>query len=476
MERREFLRVSAVLSAGLGLGRLGIVEGADKRRRPNVVFLLADQWRAQDVGYAGNADVITPNIDRLACESVNMTTAVSTCPVCCPYRGCLMTGQYPLRHGVFMNDVPLGDKAVSIAQAFNAGGYDTGYIGKWHLDGRGRSSFTPPERRQGFEFWRALECTHNYNNSVYYADDDVKRVWDGYDAIAQTREAEGYIRRHAEGKPFLLFLSWGPPHAPYHTAPSKYKAMYEGKDIALRGNVPDELSEQAKKDIAGYYAHISALDDCVGWVRQTLAECGLMEDTIVVFTSDHGDMLYSQGATKKQQPWDESILVPFLIHWPAGLGRDGKRIDMPIGTPDIMPTLLGLCGLDVPSTVEGRDYSRVVSGGAKADNEGELIMCPQPFGQWSRRIGGREYRGVRTPRYTYARDLNGPWLLYYNTEDPYQLRNLVNKPEYAKVQAEMEAMLGQKLAASGDEFLPGADYIRRWGYTVDATETVPYRN
>lgn len=476
MERREFLRVSAVLSAGLGLGRLGIVEGADKRRRPNVVFLLADQWRAQDVGYAGNADVITPNIDRLACESVNMTTAVSTCPVCCPYRGCLMTGQYPLRHGVFMNDVPLGDKAVSIAQAFNAGGYDTGYIGKWHLDGRGRSSFTPPERRQGFEFWRALECTHNYNNSVYYADDDVKRVWDGYDAIAQTREAEGYIRRHAEGKPFLLFLSWGPPHAPYHTAPSKYKAMYEGKDIALRGNVPDELSEQAKKDIAGYYAHISALDDCVGWVRQTLAECGLTEDTIVVFTSDHGDMLYSQGATKKQQPWDESILVPFLIHWPAGLGRDGKRIDMPIGTPDIMPTLLGLCGLDVPSTVEGRDYSRVVSGGAKVDNEGELIMCPQPFGQWSRRIGGREYRGVRTRRYTYARDLHGPWLLYDNTEDPYQLRNLVNKPEYAKVQAEMEAMLGQKLAASGDEFLPGADYIRRWGYTVDATETVPYRN
>jgi arylsulfatase A-like enzyme len=473
MQRREFLKIAAGVS---GFGSWTAAQDSSERTKPNVVFLLADQWRAQDVGHAGNADVITPNIDTLAAESVSLTTAVSTCPVCCPYRASLMTGQYPLTHGVFMNDVPLPAAAVSIAEVFKSAGYDTGYIGKWHLDGRGRSNFTPPERRQGFDFWRALECTHNYNNSLYYADDDVKRTWDGYDAIAQSREAQAYIRARAAGKPFLLVLSWGPPHSPYHTAPSKYKAMFETKDIAPRPNVPPELKDQAKKDIAGYYAHIAALDDCVGWVRQTLAECGLADNTILVFTSDHGDMLCSQGARNKQQPWDESIRVPFLIRWPAAFGPNARQIDMPFGTPDIMPTLLGLCGLDVPATVQGRDHSPVLRGKTGPDNDAALIMCPQPFGQWTRKIGGREYRGVRTRRYTCARDLNGPWLLYDNAADPYQLNNLVNKPEHADVQKELEAILTRKLKETGDEFLPGADYVRKWGYTIDTTETVPYTN
>ncbi len=479
MKRREFIRYATGISVGslFGLpGCSGAGEGVSRRSRPNVVFLLADQWRGQDAGFAGNADVITPNLDRLAAASINLTNAVSGCPVCCPYRGSLMTGQYPLTHGVFMNDVSLSNKAVAIAQAYKAGGYDTAYIGKWHLDGRGRSNFTPLARRQGFEFWRALECTHNYNNSLYYADSDVKLKWDGYDAIAQTRQAQRYIRSHAAGKPFVLFVSWGPPHAPYHSAPSKYKALFEGRDIKLRPNVPEKMRAQAKKDIAGYYGHIAALDDCVGWVTQTLKECGLQDNTILVFTSDHGDMLYSQGGRKKQQPWDESIKVPFLIRYPAVLGSGGSRLDMPFNTPDIMPTLLGLSGVDVPDTVEGRDYSGVLTGRKKADNDAALITCLQPFGQWTRRIGGREYRGVRTRRYTYTRDLNGPWLLYDNAKDPYQMNNLCNKPECAGVQKQMEAILARKLKETNDQFLPGPEYVKKWGYAVDKTGTVPYTN
>ncbi|MCD6394897.1 MAG: sulfatase [Planctomycetes bacterium] len=479
MKRREFIRYATGFSVGSLFGLVGCSaaqQGVSKRSRPNVVFLLADQWRSQAAGFAGNADVITPNLDRLAAASINLTNAVSGCPVCSPYRGSLMTGQYPLTHGVFVNDVQLGNKAVSIAQAYKAVGYDTAYIGKWHLDGRGRSNFTPPERLQGFEFWRALECTHNYNNSVYYADSDVKLKWDGYDAIAQTREAQRYIRTHSAGKPFVLFVSWGPPHAPYLTAPSKYKALFEGKDIKLRPNVPENMRAQAKKDIAGYYAHIAALDDCVGRVTQTLKECGLQDNTILVFTSDHGDMLYSQGGRKKQQPWDESIKVPFLVRYPAVLGSAGGRLDMPFNTPDIMPTLLGLSGVEVPDTVEGEDYSGVLTGKEKADNDAALIMCPQPFGQWTRRIGGREYRGVRTRRYTYTRDLNGPWLLYDNLNDPHQLNNLCNKPEYARVQKQMEVILARKLKETNDQFLSGPEYIKKWGYTVGKNGTVPYTN
>jgi arylsulfatase A-like enzyme len=437
---------------------------------------LADQWRAQATGYAGDPNAKTPNLDRLAQESVNMTTAVSSCPVCSPYRGSLMTGQYALRHGVFLNDVQLNPDAVSIAKVYKKAGYETAYIGKWHLDGRGRSNFIPRERRQGFEFWKALECTHNYNNSFYYGDENVKLKWEGYDAIAQTREAQKYIREHSDGKPFILFLSWGPPHAPYQTAPEKYKQRFRPEDIQLRANVPKDAIEKAKQILAGYYAHIAALDDCVGWMVQTLKDCGLEKDTILVFTADHGDMLQSRGQMKKQRPWDESIRVPFLLRYTALLGQDGKKIDMPITTPDILPTLLRLSDIRIPKSVEGMDFSQVLTGKEPADNEAALIMCPSPFGQWTRKQGGREYRGIRTRRYTYVRDLQGPWLLYDNENDPCQQKNLCNQPAYASLQEKLDDILNQKLKTTNDEFLSGWDYIKKWGYKTNSAGTVTYTN
>ena len=176
-------------------------------KKRNVVFVFGDQWRAQATGYAGDPNVKTPNLDALARESTNFTTAVASCPVCSPYRASLLTGQYPLTHGVFLNDVHLADDAVSVGKVFKGAGYDTAYVGKWHVDGRGRSAFIPPESRQGFDFWRALECTHNYNDSAYYADGREKLAWEGYDAEAQTRCAQEYIRSRTDDKPFLLILS-----------------------------------------------------------------------------------------------------------------------------------------------------------------------------------------------------------------------------------------------------------------------------
>jgi len=472
--RREFLRR---ITAGSGwlLGRHLLARTSRLPDKPHVVFLLADQWRAQATGYAGDPNARTPHLDALAQTSVNFTNAVSCCPVCSPYRASLMTGRYPLTHGIFLNDLCLDTRAVSIAQAFNQAGYHTGYIGKWHLDGHGRSAYIPPQRRQGFQFWKVLECTHNYNNSFYYGDKPIRRKWNGYDAIDQTREAIRYIRAHAQGNPFALFLSWGPPHAPYNTAPSSYRARFDPDKIILRPNVPPEHASAARRDLAGYYAHIAALDDCIGQIVRALDDCGIADRTVLVFTSDHGDMLYSHGRTKKQQPQDESACVPFLLRYPRLLGTSPRQIDMPFGSPDIMPTLLGLCGVPIPATVEGRNYADLLRRPDTAEQSpAVLIMCPSPFGQWQRKRGGREYRGVRTRRYTYVRDLNGPWLLYDNREDPYQLRNLCNQEAYAKVQAELEKLLKQKLRETGDEFLSGWDYIKKWGYEVDETGTVPY--
>ncbi|MHC4884695.1 MAG: sulfatase family protein [Planctomycetota bacterium] len=448
-------------------------------KNPNIVFVFGDQWRAQACGYAGNPVVQTPRIDGLAKESIDFHQAVSGCPVCTPYRASLITGQYPLTHGCFVNDVCLSNEATSIAQAFTAEGYDTAYIGKWHIDGHGRSNYIPPERRQGFDYWKVLECTHDYNESYYYANDsEEKLTWEGYDAVAQTEDAIQYMEKHDGRKPFLLMLSWGGPHAPYLTAPDEYRERYRREDIVLRDNVPPEKEEQARKELAGYYAHCTVLDDCMGRLLDSLEAQGKTEDTIFVFTSDHGDMIGSQGRHKKQQPWEESIRVPFLLRWPKRFGNDGRKVKAMIDAPDVLPTLLGLIGATPPASAEGANYAPYLEGDRDPKDGLALLQCPHPFGQFSKRDhGGREYRGIRTDRYTYTRDLEGPWLLYDNREDPYQLRNLVEDPGAASLIEEMDRRLSALLETRGDAFLPGLDYVNQWLYTVDKeTLTVPYTN
>jgi arylsulfatase A-like enzyme len=468
------LLVAAAVTS-LPLGWSATRSNATAKRKPNIVILLADQWRAQAFGYAGDPNVKTPNLDRLERQSIRFANAVSSVPVCCPARANLLTGQRALTHGVFMNDVSLDPNANTIAKVLKAAGYDTAYIGKWHVDGHGRSNFIPRERRQGFDYWKVLECTHDYNNSFYYADGSEKLKWDGYDAIAQTRDARQYLRDHAASvKPFVLYLAWGPPHDPYQTAPEKYRAMYVKENLKLRSNVPATHIAAAREMLAGYYAHCTALDACAGEVWQTLLELGLEKDTILLFSSDHGDLLGSQAGRNKQQPFDESIRVPLLIHWPAALGTRHRTLEAPITPEDLMPTLLGLCGVAVPGTVEGLDYSGHIRGGKSPSDGAALISCVAPFGQWTRRVGGREYRGVRTERYTYVRDLNGPWLLFDNKTDPFQQHNLVEQPGSAKLQSRLDALLQSKLKAAGDEFLTGNAYIKRWGYIVDKNGTVPY--
>ncbi len=471
MERRTFL--GAVLAATGQLACPAAEPAGAKPAQPNIVYVFADQWRAQATGYNGDPNARTPNLDRLAGQCVKFSNAVSGCPVCSPYRASLLTGQYWHRHGVFLNDVPLGDKAPTVAEALRDAGYATGYIGKWHLDGHGRLGFTPPERRHGFSFWRAVECSHEYNNSQYYGDSPEPRRWDGYDAIAQTAEAQRYIREHAGGQPFALFLSWGPPHNPYETAPKQYRDRVRAEDIVLRPNVPAEHAEAARKDLAGYYAHIMALDDCLGRLSETLETCGIAGNTIFVFTSDHGDMLYSQGMQRKQKPWDESARVPFLMRYPSVLGKEGRKVDCLLNTPDIMPTLLGMCGVSVPGTVQGRDFSKDLVQNREPQADAALLACISPFGEFLRKNGGREYRGVRTRQHTYVRDLNGPWLLYDNTADPYQQHNLSGNVECRELQAQLEKKLSQMLEECGDQFEPGEAYVRRFGYTVDASGTVP---
>ena len=458
LHRRQFLLGSAAAPAVV----------AQRRRRPNVLFILADEWRAQATAYNGDTNVLTPALDRLAGQSVSFDTAVSGTPVCCPYRASLLTGQHPLTNDVFINDVELKPKGVTMGEAFQRVGYRTGWIGKWHLYGSPdgnygrRLAYIPPDKRFGFEYWKACECTHDYNRSLYYeGNDKTPKYWPGYDAFAQTDDCCAFIERQAKSSdPFCMVLSLGPPHFPLQTAPEKYRAVFAGREIELRRNVPAARHAESATMHRGYYAHMAALDECFARLLGALDRTRVAEDTIVVFTSDHGDMMLSQGLTTKLHPWDESIRVPFLVRYPRALGMKPRGIRTPPNSPDILPTLLALAGIPIPETIEGANYAALLRGGAERPDAATLISLPVPITE-ARKYGFTEYRGQRTARYTYVRSIYGPWLLYDNAADPFQMRNLIGKAEARELQSRLDRELDRGLKERKDEFLPAAEYVRR---------------
>ena len=438
--------------------------------RPNVIFVFADEWRAQATGYAGDNNCETPVMDELSRNSLNLTHAVSGCSVCCPYRGSLLTGQYPLTHGIFINDVELSPKSTSIADAFKAGGYDTSYIGKWHVYGspqgknERRAHHVPRSHQMGFDEWRGFECSHNHLNSGYfYNDDPTLQMWGDYDAFAQTREAVRQLKsRDADGAPLMQILSWGPPHFPLNNAPEAYRKRYEDRIIELRDNVPEHLRDEAQQHLRGYYAHIAALDHAIDMLLQGIAEAGMADNTILVITSDHGDMRSSQALQTKCFPFDESIRVPFLIRGP---GIHAGELTIPIDAPDIMPSLLGLCGLNIPDSVEGRDWSPEILGQVPANPDDAAFLNMSAEFTELQFNDMRPYRGLRNHRYTYVRNTDGPWLLFDNEVDPYQKNNIINDPAHAALQDQLEKQLQHVLHQRGDEFLDSATYFERAGYT-----------
>jgi arylsulfatase A-like enzyme len=463
IDRRGFLKAA--------VGAPAVV--AAQSQQANVLFVLTDEWRAQATGYSGDTNVRTRAIDRLAAESVHFQNAVSGHPVCCPYRGSLLTGQYPLTNGLFVNDEELKPTGTTLGQAFASAGYQTGYIGKWHVYGspegkyERRLAYIPPDHRFGFQYWKACECTHNYNRSLYYEGNDPEpKYWPVYDAIAQTEDACRFMEQRSKSRdPFFLILALGPPHFPLNTAPENYQALYRDREIQLRPNVPEDLRGQAVADLRGYYSHITALDDCVARLLGTLDSTGIANRTVVVFTSDHGDMMCSQSlrSNTKHVPWDESIRIPFLLRYPQRLGTKGRRIRTVLNTPDIMPTLLGLAGLRTPGGIQGTDYSKLCQGATPPRDSAAFLQFPVSYGA-ARPAGVGEYRGLRTEQHTYVRSMRGSWLLYDNQADPYQMHNLCGRGEYKDLQAKLDRSLDARLKQYRDDFLPGGEYVSRSGF------------
>ncbi len=447
----------------------------DDTRKPNIVFVLADQWRAQATGYSGDPNLIgkTPNLDQMANSGINFRNAVSTTPVCTPYRAALLTGQYPTTTGMIFNDLHLPEEAYTMAEMFKESGYTTAYIGKWHLDGMIRDQYTPPERRQGFEYWKALEVSHEYNTLFYYeGNNPEKKQWPGYGPWAETDDAISYIEQHADGdKPFLLVLAVGAPHFPHNSAPEEMQALFRPEDIVLRGNVTDDFEDSARTEAAGYYAHIAAMDTAIGKLHDAIENAGIADDTIFVFTSDHGEMMGSQGwwPKQKQVAWAESVKVPFLLQYPARFGSENIVVDAPINTPDILPTLLAMAGLPTATSIEGEDMTYAIGDNEAARDKAALIMNVSPFaGDFD------EYRGIYTSRYAYVETLDGPSMLFDMDQDPLQMNNLVGHPDYEELQAQLDLSLQRELEKVGDEFMPRKYYIDKWNYKLNDAGHIPY--
>lgn len=452
--------------------------GAAPAQRPNLLFVFADQLRASATAYAGDLNARTPHLDRLSQQSLNFRNAVSVAPVCTPYRAALLTGRFPTSTGMFLNDAYLPDAEVTIAEVLQAAGYATGYIGKWHLDGHQRAGYIPPERRQGFDYWKAAECDHNYNHSHYYTGNSPEKLfWEGYDAFAQTKDAQQYLRGRAkEGKPFCLFISYGTPHFPHGSAPAEFKAKYPPEKIRFQTNVPPEQqTAKVRAEAQGYYAHLEALDQCIGDLVRTLDETGLRENTIFVFTSDHGEMMGAHGVRPytKQVAYAEAAGVPFLLRFPRAHGATGRSVATPLTTPDLMPTLLHLTGVSAPPSCEGRDLSALVTGKAQELPEhAALYMGVAPF---TAQEDNTPYRAIRTNRYTYVRRLTGPPLLFDDQADPQQLVNLAGQPAHAALAHELDQRLAAALRAARDDFRPPEYYVKKFGYELAPHGSISYQ-
>lgn len=438
--RRDFLATAATAP----------LTSAAAGRRPNIVFLMPDQHRAQTLGCMGDEQAQTPHIDRLASEGVVLENTFANTPVCCPARSILLTGQYCHRNGMVANDLRLRENSVSYAKELRKAGYRTGFVGKWHLDGGPRlPGFVPPgERRQGFDFWVANQCSHMHFRNTVFRDTPDPIVLDKFEADGYADYAIEFLKAaKTQDQPFYLTVQWGPPHDPYK-APEEYSRKYDPQRLRMRPNYQPGGQTPDRAAIAQYYAMVTAIDDAVGRIVGELDRLGLRENTLVFYASDHGDMLGSQGQRLKRKPWEESIKVPGIMRWPGKI-RPGTRSKQFLTHADFAPTILGMAGVPVPKEMQGENLAPAILQGKRGGPDSAFFQIFGPFAGDGTVDG---WRGVRTEQYMYARFRDRPWVLYDLAKDPWQMKNLAADDAARSVRQDMERRLTTWMEKTGDSW------------------------
>jgi len=487
MDRREFLKNAAGASAALGLGvGSNVHAGRAPKKRPNIVYVFADQLRHDVFAHRGDTKAITPNFDRLAAESVSFENAVSCMPVCAAHRASLFTGKYPTSHGMIINESCMNPNHQTIGYALHDAGYRMGYLGKWHLmDDKGAAIPKGPARLgfQHCDLWRTYNFNHQNYRGFYWQEDQKgvsrRTALKGCQTPQWTDMAIDFINDSAKkDAPFALFLSYSPPHDPWtpKNVPREYYEMYKDADFPHPENFspdPDQYADRNKdpkvwknRIVDGledwrrcYYAMVTMMDNELGRIRDSLKKAGVEDDTIFVYTSDHGEMFGSQGRMYKLTFYEESARVPFYIRWP-GRTKNGSKTDVCLNTPDISPTLLGMAGIPVPEQMEGTDLSAAALGKKGPEPDYAFLQGVGHTYLWR---DGAEWRAVRNKRYTYARYLkDGTEHLYDNRKDPFQKHNLVVDKSAKPVLEKMRKAMKDKMKELNDEFLPFSSYREKF--------------
>ena len=449
-------------AAGLAAAGFGQTAARD---RPNVLFILADQWRWSAFQHAGDPNVRTPNFDRLAAQGALFTRTYAANPVCTPNRSSILTGRFPHQHRMTINSIMLPPSERCLAEPFEQAGYATHYVGKWHMDGPDKPGFVPRGwRRRGFRTFEGFNRGHRYPTGAQYFSDDGKLIEpDEYEPHYQASLAMDFMRRQRE-IPFFCFLSWGPPHMPYR--PPKEWARHDPKKLIWRPNVPatDRADTQAARDLAGYYGLCESLDHELGRVLEFLEQSKLAEKTLVVFTSDHGDMHHSHGLLHKSKPEEESLHIPLSMRWPGRIRAD-QKIETLASTVDLMPTISSLCGFKPPRPVAGRNLSSAVLGGAapkvesvyaegsmRVGEPGFIVEADDPANQTGTG-GGREWRALVTQTHKLVMRAPGEVAALFDLErDPYEMKNLAAESQAKALRQKLLGELQDWGRRTGDPF------------------------
>lgn len=458
ISRRQFLSQSSAAGALSLTTAAHAAETAQSpdEARPNVILVISDQFRWDCLGRNGlNSLNLTPNLNAMAAEGVNFVNAITNQPVCAPSRACLFTSEYTNRHGVWRNSIALSQEATTLAKVFRDAGYSANYIGKWHLGLPDVAGLVAPEYRGGFsDFWEGcneLELTsHSYEGTIWDGAGRPIHFENTYRVDFLTDRVSRFLREKAKA-PFFLVISYLEPHfqndCNCFVAPTGYADRYKNSFVpADLKFFPGDWQSQ----LPDYYGCIARVDENMGRLRQELTTVGLLQNTIVVFLSDHGGHFRTRNAEYKRSAHESSLHIPMVFSGP-GFDRSLAIREL-VSQIDVAPTLLEACGVSPPASFQGRSAMPLLTRDRK-DWQNEIFI------QISESMTGR---ALRTPEWTYVvaqpdgkSAASSPeyeeYQLYNLYDDPYQLVNLAGRTETRDISRVLREQLLARMADAGEQ-------------------------
>lgn len=465
------------------------------KKQPNLLIVLSDQHSYDMLGSYGNEQIITPNLDQFAKGGIRFKNAFSNQPVCTPFRGMLMSGMQPLKNGAFINDAPLlPNKSKLLGQILKEQGYQTAYIGKWHLLGGERDRPVPEgELRYGFDtlLTNNVHVDFRPGKAFFWNEKGEKEYFQEWEVYGQTNQALNYLDNIDPDKPFALIVSWHPPHDwgkfegedgkmhyRYDTM-DELMAMYDRDSIKMRPGL--EETPDRKRMYHGYMAMVTGLDKAFGMLVEKLKEMNVDDNTLTMFSADHGDMLESFDAVlPKQYPHDYSIHIPLLMKFPQKF-KEKPVTDLLIGALDFMPTILGLMDIETNQNYDGRDLSKTVLNGK--ENTVDYV----PIWVYKRGVANNNnWRGVVTKDYTFSMGKGEDSIpltnvLFDRKKDPNQMNNLYHDPEFAEVKDSLKQLTYSWMEKYNDRFYGVDEFMsirpeETWMYNYEKSPYELFQN